>query len=554
MTLGTWRPVIVGMAGAPAWWLRRWQVAGGSGPGPATAGMRALGLVSRRRAEMRVSGLVSWRCAGMRVWGLIGWRRAGMRMAAALGLALLAGACRAGGGAPVAGGWGIAQKVPGLAALNTGTGGGGGAGITAVSCGSPGNCSAIGSYTVGEYRSRPFVVSQVLGTWAKARPVPGLEALDKGGHAKITSVSCASAGNCAAGGGYAGDGQAFVITEARGVWGRAREVRGLAELARGRPSGIDSLSCASAGDCSAVGTYGPGSGRVFAVSQVHGTWGSARKIPGIAALAQGRGATAISSVSCGSAGDCAAGGYYEDGSGNAQAFVVSQARGTWGRALEVPGTAALNTGGAAVISSVSCASAGNCSAGGEYNAQLGEAFVVSEVHGTWGMAREVPGMPGLNTGDNAEVLSVSCASAGNCAAGGNYDCQGSEDNCEAFVVSQARGTWGRAREVPGTAGLNTGDNAEVLSVSCASAGNCAAGGYYSDGPDPSGHPDSQAFVVTETNGTWGKALEVPGTAGLNKRQDAEISSVSCAAAGRCSAGGSYYDGLAHFQAFVVSQP
>jgi hypothetical protein len=54
------------------------------------------------------------------------------------------------------------------------------------------------------------------------------------------------------------------------------------------------------------------------------------------------------------------------------------------------------------------------------------------------------------------------------------------------------GTWGTAREVPGTAALNHGD-AQVNSVSCASAGNCAAGGWYTDS---SGH--TQAFVVNET--------------------------------------------------------
>ena len=44
-------------------------------------------------------------------------------------------------------------------------------------------------------------------------------------------------------------------------------------------------------------------------------------------------------------------------------------------------------------------------------------------------------------------------------------------------------------------------------MSCASAGNCSAGGYYIDG---SGH--QQAFVVSEANGTWQPADEVPGTA------------------------------------------
>jgi hypothetical protein len=54
-------------------------------------------------------------------------------------------------------------------------------------------------------------------------------------------------------------------------------------------------------------------------------------------------------------------------------------------------------------------------------------------------------------------------------------------------------------------------------------------------------------------GAWGTAAEVPGTAALNQGRFAGISSVSCAAAGSCSAGGDYRDGSGRFQAFVVSE-
>jgi hypothetical protein len=56
-----------------------------------------------------------------------------------------------------------------------------------------------------------------------------------------------------------------------------------------------------------------------------------------------------------------------------------------------------------------------------------------------------------------------------------------------------------------------------------------------------------------SGGTWGTAIEVPGTAALNKDGDAAINSVSCATAGNCSAGGSYIDGSHHIQAFVVGE-
>ena len=176
--------------------------------------------------------------------------------------------------------------------------------------------------------------------------------------------------------------------------------------------------------------------------------------------------------------------------GPAAAGARTLSGGTWGTAIEVPGTATLNTGGYARIDSVSCRSAGNCSAGGFYRDSTSrfQAFVVSQVNGKWGTAKEVAAA--LNTSGSAEINSVSCASAGNCSAGGQLDSSG---HFQAFVVSQVNGTWGKAKEVPGTAALSTGGGAATNSVSCATAGNCSAGGYYTDS---SGH--GQAFVASQT--------------------------------------------------------
>src|SRR6266851_5118237 len=336
----------------------------------------------------------------------------------------------------------------------------------------------------------------VGGTWHTAQKVPGLATLNKGGEAQVQSVSCASAGNCSAGGYYtdgSGRHQVFVVSQVNGTWHTATEVPGTAALNQRGDAGVTSVSCTSAGNCSAGGLYGSSSfaSKPFVVSEVNGTWHNAIAVPGVAALdPHGYGAY-VSSVSCGSAGNCNAGGSYHDRSGNQQVFVISQVNDTWHTAREVPGTAALNTGGSAYVYSVSCASAGNCSAGGSYFTGYSHAFVVSEVNGTWRTAIEVPGTAALNQGRIAYLISMSCASAGNCSAGGTYT--DSSKRMQAFVVSEVNGTWHTAREVPGTAALNTGGNAFVQSVSCTSAGNCSAGGGYTGS---SGH--RQAFVVTES--------------------------------------------------------
>src|ERR1700733_5630148 len=190
---------------------------------------------------------------------------------------------------------------------------------------------------------------------------------------------------------------------------------------------------------------------------------------------------------------------------------VAHARaGTWGTATEVPGTAALNTAGAAAVTSVSCGSAGNCSTGGYYtNSSAGQPFVDSQVNGKWRTAIEVPGAAALNKGEHAAAVgSVSCASAGNCSAGGSYT--DSSFHFQAFVDSQVSGKWDTAIEVPGTATLNAGGSATVISVSCGSAGSCSAAGGYSNRSHL-----SQVFVVSQVGGKWGTAIEMPGIATLD---------------------------------------
>ena len=98
-----------------------------------------------------------------------------------------------------------------------------------------------------------------------------------------------------------------------------------------------------------------------------------------------------------------------------------------------------------------------------------------------GQAEEVPGFAGLDTGEghSAGIRSVSCASAGNCSAGGTYTDGSFEE--QAFVVDEVGGSWGTAQEVPGIKNLpGTGTSAVVISASCPSAGNCSAGGTYFD--------------------------------------------------------------------------
>jgi hypothetical protein len=426
--------------------------------------------------------------------------------------------------------------------------------------------------------SSAFVADQRNGTLGRAIEVPGLAALNVGGDAVLDSLSCTSAGDCTAGGSYSPGGadagraapalDAFVVTETNGTWGRAIEVPGTAALNVGGSAGVSSVSCWSPGDCVAAGQYAPGGvtyqtvadTQAFVVTETNGTWGRAMGLPGLAALNTGEMAVA-NSISCTAGGNCAVGGDYTTAPssttapGQVQAFVADESAGAWQPAEEVPGTAVLNVYGVAGVYDVSCASPGNCGAIGGVAGNSAETFVASEINGTWRTADALPG------GVNADA--ISCASSGNCVAGGIYYNGGGEFQLysQAFILTELNGTWGSPQPVPGLAGLNIGQAAEIESVSCSAPGDCGAGGYYAGTKSDEDQPDqplteapAQAFVVTETDGTWGRAEEVPGISALTATDAAEVDAVSCVSPQACTATGRYSasDTSAAENVFVVS--
>ncbi len=454
------------------------------------------------------------------------------------------------GAVPVAGVWGKAIGVPGLGALNQGRS----AEVGSVSCTSAGNCAAGGDYRDRHGHYQGFMVTERHGRWGRAAEVPGLGALNQGGNARVVSMSCTSAGNCAAAGDYraAGHQQGFVVSEKTGRWGRAAEVPGLGALNKGGNVEVRQLSCASAGNCAVAGDYTDISGAVqgFVANDKTGTWEPAIEVPGLAALNQG-GAAHVPTVSCASAGNCAVAGDYTDLSGAAQGFVADETTGTWEPAIEMPGLAALNQGGAAHVPTVSCASAGNCAAGGDYTDISGAAqgFVADETNGTWGPAAGVPGLEAMNNGTDqpeAFVYSVSCTSPGNCLAGGAYGGPYSW----AFTSSEKNGAWGKATNVPGLAAIVTGRWAAVGLVSCVSPGNCAVAGDYENAVP--GDVIPHGYVVSQQNGRWAKAINMPGLGTLgSKNGHTDILSVSCGSPGHGTVGGFYQDKHGHLQGFVT---
>lgn len=434
--------------------------------------------------------------------------------------------------------------------------GGAQAKVASISCTSARNCTAVG-YMIPPGQNRAFVVSEQNGSWRQAEKIPGLSALPGGAvRALPTSVSCSSAGNCSAGGQYvdqAGKGQAFVVSEKGGVWGNAGEVPGSAALNVGGDASIEQMSCTLAGGCLAAGTYESDSSmdqQAFVVQEIAGVWGTAQDILGLDAL-NTDGVADVRALFCVHTGNCTVGGYYT-GPAGAEPFVAYQNYGEWYAAQNFPDVAAANTGGIASIGSLSCGRRGVCTAAGSYRTPDGHThvFTDSEQNYVWAGFQPIPGMAALpNRGAvNSSIGFLSCPSAGNCTAGGKY--MGASGNTASYIVSQVNGVWGNARVLPGLAALGVRHFPVLTGLSCRSVGNCtAAGSYVVDLKTFAG----RIFVVTEKNGKWGKAEELPGSETLSKGGDLDPEALSCGAPGYCVTGGAYATEGGRLAPFVATQ-
>ena len=251
----------------------------------------------------------------------------------------------------------------------------------------------------------------------------------------------------------------------------------------------------------------------------------------------------LNGISCLSAGNCATAGGYTDSSGLGQAMVAEETNGTWAQASEGRAPVNANAEPRASFGGISCSGAGNCSAAGGYTDPSGypQAMVATETGGTWAQATEVMLPANAATAQNAFLNGASCTSAGNCTAVGWYtDTTGTE---QALAVTETDGTWAQATEVPTPSDPPNEQRAYLNSVSCWSSGNCVAVGVTEF---------SDAIGVTETAGTWAPAVVVTAPPGAGAGAPVSLDGVSCWGAGECTAVGSYMDSTGAYEAMAAS--
>ncbi len=332
-------------------------------------------------------------------------------------------------------------------------------------------------------------------------------------------------------------------------WGAGVEMTAPANAAEDPEARLWHVSCPSAGNCTAVGSYQmppeheeePPREQGELLSETDGRWEPAVEatMPANAApdpLVERFGDGALA---CPSVGNCTAVGEYRDSAGHEQGFLMSETGGTWGTAVEAPLPANVGPNPQVALDRLSCPSAGNCTAVGNYTepSRNGwQGFLVGETAGTWSATAIVPSLPANaspNQEERMEIGGISCTSVGNCTAMGNYTDRSGD--LEGFLWTETAGVWGTAVEetLPANAALDPlVERYAQGGLSCPSAGNCTA---VSDYTDSSG--DNEGLILSETSGTWGTGVEAIVPAGTRSGTDANLHEVQCASAGNCTAFG-----------------
>jgi hypothetical protein len=181
--------------------------------------------------------------------------------------------------------------------------------LTAVACTSPGNCQAVGSYVNAGGQTEAMTAAETAGTWAAASAMTLPGGADAAQNAQLTSIACPS--SCTAVGSYVNSaGQTAVMVDSQSGASWAPAVA-LALPAGTTASVLQSVSCASGGNCTATGSSVAGSASPLAATESGGVWSAATTLPTPSSATSGTSLSAFGvSVGCTGAEKCEAVGTY----------------------------------------------------------------------------------------------------------------------------------------------------------------------------------------------------------------------------------------------------
>jgi hypothetical protein len=339
-----------------------------------------------------------------------------------------------------------------------------------VSCPSASFCVAVGSYLDTSGGDDGLLLTWSGGEWTAAQaPLPA-NAAENPATAYLDSVSCASAAFCVAVGSYAdtsGNWDGMLLTWSGGEWTAAQAP--VPANALGDPyQYLNAVRCPSASFCAAVGTYYAGQ---FPALQTliwsGGAWTAAQAPLPPGALNSFSTALSDDSLSCASASYCVVASSYEDSSANWYGLLLTWSGGVW-TAAQAPVPANAQDAPQSGLNGVSCPSASYCLAIGGYTPASGPSDdMLRWSNGTW-TADQGPYGPQPGT-------DLSCPSTSFCVSA---DYVGDDVDVDQTLIWSGASWLAAAIPLPANA---SGAVAQVYSVSCPSVSSCVAVGPYATG-------------------------------------------------------------------------
>jgi hypothetical protein len=395
--------------------------------------------------------------------------------------------------------------------------------LAAVACPTTGTCVAAGSVEAGDGDPVPLAEGRSGGAWSLQSAVIPTGA----SQSQLFGVSCPSTQSCEAVGSYT---VSSVLDQTLAeVWnGTTWSVQATPNPATSTDGVLQGISCPTAGDCEAVGYYYPSTGSAMPLAETwNGTKWAIQPVPS----PSGGQRYELSSVSCSSASACTAVGAYNltSGAQTQVAFAERWNGKTWAPQT-LPKVAAVTS-----FAAVSCGSASDCEAVGSYSTSTGEPLALAEGWNgsTWAMQK----VPAVSGSQGASLDGVSCTAADSTVPDstgtGACTATGTDDTTQTSVSLAVR--WnGKSWQVqttpnpPAAAASITG--VTLGSVSCTSPSACdAIGSYTTDENTPA------AFAESWNGSSW----SLQNTAVPFGAMGTTLAAISCIPA-RCAAVGSYF--------------
>jgi hypothetical protein len=338
--------------------------------------------------------------------------------------------------------------------------------LNGVSCTSAGACTAVGGY--GTTPSNGLTLAERWnGTSWTVRSTPNPAGATNSG---LLGVSCVSASACIAVGGY-DTSPSKERTLAERWNGSSWTIRATPDPTGATRSELSGVSCISATACTAVGDSENGSNETATLAE---RWNGTSWAIQPTADPTGTKYASLSSVSCTSAGACTAVGSYDTRAHKQRTLVERWNGSSWAIQLTRDPTGALAGG----LTGVSCTSANACTAVGSF--EMSTSFTIETLAESWsGASWTIRPSPDPAGAQDSYLLGDSCHSASACTAVGLYE---TSSGAEETLAESWNGSSWAIQSTPNPTGSTY---SSLYGVSCPSASHCAAAGGYVNSSDVS---------------------------------------------------------------------